>query len=385
MALKIGILYPRSQAHANLAADFTDGIRAVLETQQLTAHTALVFESVGFGGNEKEVYEKAEKLLVLDRVDILVAYIDQRVMYLLNPLFQSSGRLILIINAGANYPENWVPATNMVFLTLQHSYLCWLTGATAAGSGSAAAAVTTTYYDCGYLHIAAFTNGYTRNGGEITFNDVNKSRYNESFDISPLSDYLQTTVAARDLLCVYDTGPAALLYKRLKNHPAAGQLKLFVSPMMLEDTAWNQGETGYPFSIEGHLPYHPALEGEANAQFRLSYSRYANRSPSLFSIQGWESALVLAAVIKHNDEDYTNGAALAALLTGVPIESPRGELVLDGETHYFRAPAYKGLIRANTQELQISPADQTGEEWTNFVADPLTGLSSGWTNTYLCY
>ena len=69
---------------------------------------------------EKEVYEKAEKLLMIDGVDVLMAYIDQRVMSILTPLFYASGKLVIIINPGANYPLNWVPQKNMVNLTLQH-------------------------------------------------------------------------------------------------------------------------------------------------------------------------------------------------------------------------------------------------------------------------
>ncbi len=64
--MKIGILYPRSNAHPAMMADFMDGIKTALKHAELHDHIQLFSESIGFGGNEKEVYEKAEKLLLLD-------------------------------------------------------------------------------------------------------------------------------------------------------------------------------------------------------------------------------------------------------------------------------------------------------------------------------
>ena len=62
--MKIGILYPRSNAHPGMMADFMDGIKAALKHAELYDHFQLFSESIGLGGNEKEVYEKAEVILL---------------------------------------------------------------------------------------------------------------------------------------------------------------------------------------------------------------------------------------------------------------------------------------------------------------------------------
>ena len=100
-------------------ADFMDGIKAVFNQTELQSDIRISSESIGFGGNEKEVYEKAEKILVLEAVDILVAYIDLRVLELIKPLLYASGKLVLVVNPGANFPQNWVPQPNIIFITLQ--------------------------------------------------------------------------------------------------------------------------------------------------------------------------------------------------------------------------------------------------------------------------
>ena len=130
--MKIGVLYPRSKAHPGMMVDFMEGMKTALNYWQLTKSVQLITESIGFGGNEKEVYEKAEKILTLEDADILVAYIDLKVIPLIEPLLYSTGKLMIVVNPGANYPQNWVPQPNIIYLTLQHGFLCWLTGMLAA-------------------------------------------------------------------------------------------------------------------------------------------------------------------------------------------------------------------------------------------------------------
>ena len=61
--MKIGVLCPRSKAHPDMMADFVDGIKSALKHYQFNNEVQLITESIGFGGNEKEVFEKAEKIL----------------------------------------------------------------------------------------------------------------------------------------------------------------------------------------------------------------------------------------------------------------------------------------------------------------------------------
>jgi branched-chain amino acid transport system substrate-binding protein len=383
--MKAGILYPRSKAHPGMMVDFVDGIKLALNYYQLNHDIELITESIGFGGHEKEVYEKAEKLLELEGADIIVAYIDLRVIPILEPLIQSSGKLMIVVNSGANYPENWAPQANIIYLTLQHSFLCWLSGALAAGNNNPGAAVATSFYDGGYLHIAALSKSFASNGGHILHNHVNNGLYNETFEIKALTDFLAANKEVHKLLCVFDSAPAALFYDRLNKYDDSSRLQLYVSPMMLEQPAWQNNENGYNFLIKGHLPYHAAAESDANTQFRNVFTAQSKREPSIFALQGWETSLVLREIILNCKDNYTDGVFVADHLATVTIDSPRGTLNLDSETAYFIAPAYKGVIKNNSKELIITPAEKTDQEWQNFVGDPITGPSSGWTNTYLCY
>jgi branched-chain amino acid transport system substrate-binding protein len=383
--MKIGVLYPRSKAHPGIMVDFVEGIKTALQHQQLDQKVQLISESIGFGGNEKEVYEKVEKLLVLEGVDVLVAFVDLRILEIIKPLLYSSGKLILAVNPGANYPENWVPQSNIVNLTLQHGFLCWLTGKLAAQMNKTNAATATTFYDCGYLHIAAMVKNFVKAGGKITYNYVNNQRYDDAFDIKPLTGYLSSDKTTNSLLCVFDSFPASLFYSRLNTYDGAGSLHLFVSPMMLEQKALENIAGGFNFPIDGYLPWHAEVENNANKEFMDSYLQQTKRTATVFSLLGWETGLIIHEVFLNSNENYSDGAEIAGKLAEGKINSPRGEMKLDTETNYFIAPVYKCSVPQNSDKLSIHIIETPENEWRAFVEIPTEGVSSGWTNTYLCY
>jgi len=383
--MKIGVLYPRSKAHPGITAHFVDGIKTALHYLQLDEKFQLITDPIGFGGDEKEVYEKTEKLLVLEKADIIVAYVDLRVMEILQPLISASGKLMLAVNPGANFPQNWTPQPNILHLTLQHAFLCWLSGKLGDRENNSNAATATSFYDCGYLHTAAMVKGFVKTGGQIIYNYVNNQRYDDAFEIKQLTDHLSSDKATTNLLCVFDSLPASLLYTRLNSYEDAGNLHLFVSPMMLEKEALEKKAEGFNFSIDGYMPWHAAIENNANRDFLNTYRQQTKTEGTVFSLLGWETGLILHKILLSCDGNYSYGAAIAEGLSDVKIMSPRGEMKLDPETNYFIAPVYKCSLPQKTDTVYIEYIETPKKEWTGFVADPLEGVSSGWTNTYLCY
>ena len=372
--MKAGILYPRSSAHPELLPDFIDGIRQRLRFSGNENSIQLVMESVGFGGHEKEVYEKAEKLLVLEGVDFLVAHIDLRVMDILKPLLQSVGKSMLVVNGGANYLQQPIPESNIFYLTLNHAFLCWLSGKEAAGGGQGTAGImATSFYDCGYLHTAAAVRGFTEEGGSIVFNYINKDKYDDSFTLQPLIEFLQQNPEAKRLLCIYDDLPASLFYNRLQQYPEAANLHLFTSPMMFEKQALKAIENGFPFPVSGYMPWSASSQNSSNQQFCEYFQQEAKRPPSCFALLGWEAGMVMVQILKEGKPG------------GELKESPRGSLVLDSNSHCYLGAFLNATLDSGSSILGLKPEAINIDDWNTFIGEAAGGLSSGWTNTYLCY
>jgi hypothetical protein len=66
--MKIGILYPRSNAYPGMMADFMDGIKAALKHAELYDHIHLFSKSIGFGGNERRYIKKQKSYCFVGRI-----------------------------------------------------------------------------------------------------------------------------------------------------------------------------------------------------------------------------------------------------------------------------------------------------------------------------
>ncbi|MES2775755.1 MAG: ABC transporter substrate-binding protein [Bacteroidota bacterium] len=382
--MTLGILYPRSAVYPDMGVDFVDGLKSFIQTKLPGNAPQLYLEGIGFGGAEKEVYDKAEKLLRFDKVDILIAFIDLRVLPILEPLVYSLDKLLVVVNAGANYPTNWIPQPNVVFLGLQHAFLCWMAGMEAAHGQTPNAALATSFYDCGYLHSTAIVNSFVQHGGNLTHNFVYNKSY-DAFDIAPLTDFLSADNHTNKILCVYDTLPGGLFYSKLKNHSGATGLELFVSPMMLEDTAIEELRAGIPFEVTGYRPWDAMLEEDANQSFKKAIETYSKKAANIFSLLGWETGLVIEQILSQPTGQHFDGSVIAEQLKQVSLSGPRGTMQLDNETHYFLSPIIRSTVKGTDIVSETVPVSTVKQYWTAFTAQPVEGITAGWTNTYLCY
>lgn len=376
--MKVGLLFPMSNTYPGIGQDFMDGIHSLFKQQEIHNVTILK-EGVAFGGVEKEVYLKAEKLLIADDVDVLVAYIDERVLPMLHPLVMATGKLLLVVNPGANHPQQWIPQPGIIQLNLQHAFLCRLTGALAAATATPKAALATTYYDCGYLHSAAMVNHFMEQGGSIEYNYVNNQAYNEAFEINALLEFLTSRTDCSNLLCVFDTLPASMLYQLLNRHWTGRPLHLFASPMMLQAQAIAAVGDAAPYNVQGYLPWYPGL----NTALNTAFVKTCTRPATLFSLLGWEVALVLQALLQANITGNADEAV--AHLKTITLQSPRGTLQLDAATQIYVAPVAKYTLPQGQHEPQIEWITDVETEWRSFTAQNIQGPVTGWTNTYLCY
>ncbi|MBX9781900.1 MAG: ABC transporter substrate-binding protein [Chitinophagaceae bacterium] len=385
--MNIGILFPRSNAHPLIGSEFTEALKAFLKKEGLGDAVNIHSESVGFGGVEKEVYGKAEKLLLMDNVDILIGFIDQKILELIKPLIQASGKLFILVNPGANHSLNWVPQENIITLCLQHSFLCALSGSIAAESGGKEipGAAASSFYDCGYLHLSSITNEFTASGGKTMYHYINKQTYNDEFSIQELTGFLEANPSVTTLLCVFDSLPASLFYKMLNQYEHAQQLQLFVSPMMLEKKALGNVDKPFHFTINGYLPWHLSVPNSENSSFIQFYREHYRKDPGIFSLLGWEAGIIIKEIALSMETGYTTGINVIDLLKTKKISSPRGVLELDATTQYFTSPVIRCTIPAGSPVTELEFNIDAQNEWEQFTEKTTDGVVSGWTNTYLCY
>jgi len=377
----IGLMLPGSTLYPSIGVDFLQGIKTCFTHHQASAvtfHNA----AIGFGLNEAELYKEAEKLLLVHDVDVVVAYAEDHLAQKLSKLFSAAGKLLIIVNTGAQYPAVHTGNDHTLFNLLNDSLCSYLTGQLCKSTAGNNAIVATSYYDGGYQHAHAMTNTFLAAGGEIHFNFISHYKKQE-FSIQPLAAFLQSNPEVSTLLCLYCGDMARCFYEQVAPLQQQYKLQLFGSPMLFDSTPGDFAVTHpYVQHIQGYTSWVPALDNPVNNDFVQLFKKEHNKAANLFTLQGWETALLIIHYLQRRQLVATVPEAIEKLKKQ-SVQSPRGQLRINN-IHVVTSPAY--LVSA-TGELQIQVKevieDTTGVFDEMMQQVPNTTFTS-WRNTYLC-
>lgn len=338
---------------------------------------------IGYGLNENDIYKQAEKFLLTDDVDVVIAYAGDNIAKRLSPLFAAAGKLLVITNAGANYPGSSDNFTNTLFHSLNDSLYSFMTGQLCSRSPEHKKAImATSFYDAGYQHCHAMVNAHEMGGGEICFNFISPFS-KETFNIKSLAAFIENNPAINTLLCLYSGDMARSFYEQIAPLQQQHNLQLFGSPMLFDNTPGDfAGVKPFVKHIKGYLGWTPTLPNLQNQDFIACHKKQFNREANLFSLQGWETALL----VNHYLQQLAAGASVmeaVAHLQRQPLQSPRGNLRIN-DNYAVTGPAY--LVNA-TDDLNIEieeTVEDVSMDWKEMMAQVPDAAFSAWQNTYLC-
>lgn len=376
----VGLLTPRSGHYPNLGTDWMGGIRSFLKDAGLAESVRLLTENIGFGTEESAIYASAEKMVLQEDASLVFLFGEPRLADLLSPLFTASGKILVIVNPGANFPDNWEAAPTTLHLNLGFSFLTLLTGKRAAQSATKEAVNLISYYDGGYRHCYTLLHQHQAGGGTPVFNYVTPLRAAD-FTLEPVADFLKNHPGTKNILCLASGPEAGDFCKGLAPLQEAYNLSVWAGPMLLSDIpGWSSADRGA--RLGGYIPWHSGLPSAANRRFVNSMTSQG-KPVNYFSLLGWECGLLLEFMLG-NDASALNKDKVQ-LLEQVPLETPRGTVRLDPRTHIFRAPVYFASRFADGR-LEVEDGIESPEEdWQSFTQLYLVpGENSSWRNTYLC-
>lgn len=379
--MNTGFLLPRSVVYPLIAFDFLDGCKSFLKHTGMD--TNITTDSIGFGHDEKEVYSKTEAMLMGTNPDVVVAFIDSPITAMLEPLFSATGKILIVVNMGLNYPGTASATSTLIHHSFNLAFNCRLTGKLAAAEKQGKAIIATSFYDGGYLHCFAMAAGYQQAGGIISHNFVTNYK-KEEFTTAPLEEYYRSNPDENKLLCLYSGDVSDLFYKAAASLQQEKEINLYVSPMMLDESL--KDILGPAFQIKntkGYTSWVSSLENESNGVFKKQFEGDTGRKPGIFSLLGWETGILLQQ-ISQLAQNGLKGSALVQQLKKVQPDSPRGWLKTDDQTNQTFSPSYLVSLSGNFDlSTQDGPAD-IDKEWTEFNQVKPEGHTSGWRNTYLC-
>jgi len=380
----IGILLPGSTLYPSIGMDFLQGIKSCFKFYKY-GEVDYKVSMISYGLKEDEIYTATEKMVVADGADVVVAFASDHHAIKLSPLFAAAGKLLIITNAGSNYPEVFNQTiSHTLFHSLNDCLCCFLTGKYAARQeGGHGAIMSTSFFDGGYRHSHAMNNAFQVSGGELKHYYVSHFK-KEEFKTDTLVSFIKDNPDVKKLLAVFSGDMARLFYKSLADVQHESQLQWYASPMMFDSTPgdFEEAKPTVPNGMCGYTNWVAELDNETNQAFMQYYKTETGKDANIFSMQGWENALLIMEYLQQR-KDAENTEAAINLLMDKKIQSPRGSILLNGQRHVL-GPAHLVQVGGNLQVTVTGTISDTSAAWQEMQAQIPEEPFSSWRNTYLC-
>jgi branched-chain amino acid transport system substrate-binding protein len=342
----------------------------------------LVPENIGFGEDRKEVYAKAEKLIMQDDAFCVVAYLSPANAESLYPLFETAGRSLIVIDAGMNYMSE-PPSKYVVHVSLQGIQAAYMAGKK-AGQNGAKVIMATSFYDGGYRGPWAYHRGIADAGGAIVHHYVGRHK-EEDFTVQPFLEAAGQHNANVTGAC-FSTYLAALFMNSLnKENGNLPEIDFYCSSYMVEEQTMGRYQLPASGRFYAYVPWNSRVENGENEHFISIVKEKKNKEANLFHLMGWEAGIITAQHIRQTEK---KAAAIADVMAGWSYKSPRGVIKIHPEIFHAFGPMYYAELKqdsGNVPFLDITDIVTTTEtEYLRIMNDKPEGPTSGWFNQYLC-
>lgn len=383
MQQTIGLLLPRSTFYTGLSFDIFEGVRSSVRNLG-HEQVRIVTENIGFGTDKQLCYKAAEQLLMHENATVVLAYVGHRMAQVLRPLFQAANRLLIVLDAGANVPHEWPETPHIIYHSLHNSFGSWLTAKRAVSDGFSQGGMVTGYYDGGYLQTWGLCSGFAAAGGSIAFNHA--TGYNkDDFSMLPLKEHAEKCPEGA-LLSIFSGDYVQWYFEGLKDVFGKNHLPVYLPPFAQEESMLkNAVHPGG--AIKGVAAWSIQLDNAENKVFTETIEN-SGRTPNLFSLLGWEGAVLAVHAGDLMQEHRNNVQHVAEAMNAFSFQSPRGKVSFHAPTRHTLAPLYETSIQQDengTCKIVIErQVENILPDFEQFVTIPTENAISGWYNSYTC-
>jgi branched-chain amino acid transport system substrate-binding protein len=374
MSIHIGVLLPRSTEYPAMGFDLLDGLR--LNLKRLGIDAKLHTENIGFGEDTELNHSRAEKLVLEEDVQLIIAYATSLNAEALYGFAASTNKPILFLDAGMEIFEA-PPSPFCYHLTLQGLAACLHLGRE-AGKGGRKIISATSFLDAGYRSSWMFFKGLTESGGSICGNYVSMFK-NEEFTLDPLFQLVENN-KPEAVVAAFSSYFDGLFFEGLaQNGATARTLPFYCSPFMADEQLL-PAITFPGGTFHTAVTWSASLANEENKIFLETILKEKNKRANFFHLLGWEAAIATQRILS----DGINA------LGGWSFESPRGVVHFDTETHNAFSPIYTGNIEAGDEgkckfTLSGETILLTEEQHRQLHSEKIEGGQySRWRNNFFC-
>lgn len=369
MSITIGILVPRSDIFPTLPQHIVKGIKLAFENEGIDAQ--FIICDIGKGVVPDLVMAKANELIMQD-VDITIAYAGKKVLDALKALFKTSKKPLMLMGMGPNITREEelgeAPYIASNSFDLWHS--CYLLGDYAAKKIGKQGIASIGLFEGGYQLLPTFNEGMVQNGGTVVATHITKQLDEIDFT-GDLNNMINSTPA--DYLVEFFSGiDSPRFYNLCVKSGISKELPIITPSIGIEPFA------EYNKRLVHGLSWQPFVKNAANEQMITSFTQKHNEEPSAYVALAYETALwivegVKACVGKFNIATYCEAIAMAS------FHSPRGGFTVNSEKN-TNQPFPTIIVDGETVVSYSIAAEQEKELVESFSSR----VHAGWFNPFPC-
>lgn len=360
--MKIGFLIPYSGVFPSLKEDFLQGFLLAFP-RGWEEHLSLLCEFIQMG-DLKKVQDALQKLIMFDRVNVVAGIVSNNVIAQCTDIYLPRKVPVLINNLGARIPDQHFSNPFLFYNSLHLWKSQWSMGRWAQQQFGGLPSINMALYESGYSLHECFKLGTAASGAEQVILNVLKYTPGKAIDTSPLINYLLTQQPGHTHVLL--SGKEA--HHFLEQYHATGcSANLSVSPFMADATLMPDmsllENTYHATTWSADLP---TVE---NKKFVDDYRNEYEENPTVFSMLGYESGLMVAEGMHVKQ-----------------VKGPRGEINFSTEPLSALPPVYiRKTIKKDGQIIHEQISQEPGVSWSDEALMRGAGMeASGWQNPYLC-
>ncbi len=328
--LKIGAVLPFSGVYTQLGTEIIDGMN-------------LYFDSIGgvVAGRKVQILKedeendpqasvrKSRKLIESDKVDLLTGLVSSAVALAVREVADQSKTILIVSNAGAK-DLTGAKFSKYIFRTsFTNGQVVYPLGEWAYKNVGKKIFLIAPDYAAGNEYIEAFKASFTKAGGTVA--GEQKPAFGKTTDYAPYLTQIQQ--AKPEAVFAFFSGTEAVNFvKQYDQFGLKKDIPLIGAGFMIEeDTLPAQGASAIGARTALHYAY--TLDTPENKKFVADFQAKFKRNPSVFVLQGYDTARFIDEGLKAVGGNTTNKDNLIKAFESLKFTSPRGPLEIDPANH----------------------------------------------------
>ena len=342
--LKLGVLLPYSGVYAQLGEDITKGMELYFEDNNEIAGRSVELVEEDTEGDPQTGVQAARTLMEREGAELLTGSVSTAVAYGVIDLVDREQIPFVISNALGN--EATRGGVEYVFRTSGSSWqVSYPMGEYLVENDVENLYVSAADYAAGQEMSDGFKKGFKAAGGNVV------GEVYPPLGTNDYSSFLTRIQQAGEAQGVWNFYAGSDAVRFVKQAASSGLGKPIFGPGYLasSDTLPAQGEAAV--GVQTALYYATTLDNPENEEFVNNYREKYDGEPSVYSVQGYDTAWLIGEALKETEGNTEDTQALIEAMENVEFESPRGPMELD-ENHNPIQNIYIREVQQNDGNLE---------------------------------